>query len=100
MRFSDRLTFVKKGESYYDPSQGEYVESEPIKTKVPCKLSALGTERTLQIFGVLDKQVEIARLQHPYTNDFDYVEINDQKYNLKRQSDYRKGVLFLESATT
>lgn len=100
MRFNNRITFVEEGDTYYDPVQGEYVESEPTKTKVPCKLSTLGTERTLQIFGVINRKMEVARLQRPYTDEFDYVEINGQKYNVQRQSDYRKGVLFLESATT
>lgn len=100
MRFSNRITFVKEDDRYYDPEQGQYVETEPVKTKVPCKLSALGTERTLQVFGEINRKMEVARLQRPYTDDFDYVEINEQKYNVQRQSDYRKGVLFLESATT
>lgn len=100
MRFSDRITFVNEGERYYDPEEGQYVDGEPQRTTVPCKLSTLGTERTLQIFGVINRKMEVARLQRPYTDDFDYVEINEQKYNVQRQSNYRKGVLFLESATT
>ncbi|MEN2467946.1 hypothetical protein [Ornithinibacillus sp. JPR2-1] len=111
MRFADRITFVKEVDSYYDPVKGEYVEGEPIKTTVPCKLSALGTERTIQLFGELDKKLTVARLQQPYHGHVDYVEIKEisyvdgikntkiKKYNVKRQSDYRKGVFYLEGVS-
>ena len=32
MRFSDRITFLQKEESYYDAVSGKYIESEPVKT--------------------------------------------------------------------
>ena|SRR5690554_519381 len=96
MRFSDRITFVKNTESYYDPDLGDYVEGETIKDIVSCNLSTLGVERTNELFGKIDIKIIVARIQRPYTKDFDHIEINEQKYNLKRQSDYRKGVFYLE----
>lgn len=100
MRMSDRITFITRQESYYDPVIGDYVESEPIKDTKPCKLSAMGIERTNQVFGTLDKQYTIARLQHPYNKEFDYIVIENGiyqgKYQAKRQSNYRKGVFYLE----
>lgn len=96
MRFDKRITFVNITESYYDPIEGEYVEGERIETKKPCNLSNLGIQRTNELFGELDKLITIARLQHPYNGKIDYVLINEQKYNVKRQSDYRKGVFYLE----
>lgn len=100
MRFNDRITFVKKGESYYDPEKGEYVETDPIKTKLPCNLSTLGTDRTNELFGQMDKVITVARLQRPYNDEFDHALINNQKYQVKRQSNYRKGAFYLESAST
>ena len=99
MRFSDRITFVREGETYYDPIQGGYVEGEPIIDTVPCNLSTLGTERTNELFGQIDKKIIVARLQRPYTKTFDRIVINGQKYNLKRQSDYRRGVFYLEGVS-
>ncbi|WP_339165375.1 hypothetical protein [Siminovitchia sp. FSL W7-1587] len=96
MRFADRITFVKETESYYDPEKGEYVEGEPIKDTKPCMLSKMGVDRTNELFGQIDKVITVARLQRPYTKEFDHVTINGQKYNVKRQSDYRKGVFYLE----
>lgn len=96
MRFNKRITFVKEGNPYYDPTQGEYVQGEPIKDTVPCNLSNLGIERTNELFGQIDKIITVARLQRPYNKEFDYIEINNQRYDIKRQSDYRKGVFYLE----
>lgn len=96
MRFSNRITFVTKQDEYYDPSTGEYVESEPIKDTKPCKISAMGMNRLKELFGEVDEDVTIARLQRPYTSEFDYVEIGSDSYKVKQRSDYYKGVLFLE----
>ena len=99
MRFNGRITFVKETDSYYDPVKGEFVEGEPVVETVPCKLSALGVDRTNELFGQIDKKIIVARLQRPYTKKFDYIEINGQKYNLKRQSDHRRGVFYLEGVS-
>jgi|SRR5699024_5325353 len=95
MRFSDRITFVSIPESYYDPKENKYIEGKPINDTMPCKLSKLSMERTQQLFGTLDRNVTIARLQRPYNKEFDYVEINDKKYTVTGTSDYRKGVFYL-----
>ncbi|MDY0394788.1 hypothetical protein ACFSMW_06615 [Virgibacillus halophilus] len=100
MRFSDRIAFVNEGEPYYDPVKGEYVEGEPTTDIKPCKLSTMGVDRTNELFGQIDRVVTIARLQHPYNKEFDYVLIKEQKYNVKRQSDYRKGVFYLEGVSS
>jgi hypothetical protein len=100
MRFNDRITFVKEIESYYDPVKGEYVEGEPVLTTKPCNVSTLGINRTNELFGQIDKAVTVARLQRPYTDPFDYVLIDNQKYNVMRQSDYRKCVFYLEGVVS
>lgn len=99
MRFNDRITFVKETDSYYDPVKGEFVEGEPILTTKPCNVSTLGTNRTNELFGQIDKAVTVARLQRPYKDQIDYVLIDEQKYRILRQSDYRKGVFYLEGVS-
>lgn len=100
MRMSDRITFVTISDSYYDPNKGEYVESEPVEETKPCKLSTVGIDRSKELFGEIDIQVVVARLQHPYLKEFDHVLIENGlykgKYQVKRQSNYRKGVFYLE----
>lgn len=96
MRFNKRISFVSEGNPRYDPITGEYTASEPTEVVKPCNLSPLGVERTNELFGQIDKKITVARLQCPYNEPFDFILINKQKYNIKRQSDYRKGVFYLE----
>ena len=96
MRYADRLTFVKKTESYYDPAQGEYVEGEEVRTVKPCKLSPMKIDRKRELFGDVDTRITVARLQQPYAQSFDHIEINNKIMQLKHRSDYRRGVFYLE----
>src|SRR5699024_3980407 len=100
MRMSDRITFVTISDSYYDPNKGEYVESEPVEETKPCKLSTVSTDRTNEFFGENDIQVISARLQQHYLKEFDHVLIKNGlykgKYQVKRESNYRKGVFYME----
>lgn len=96
MRFNDRISFVTIGSSEYNPDTGEYEESKPIKETLPCNISTIGIGRSKELFGEIDKVVLVARLQHPYNKSYDHIEIKGQKYDTKRQSDYRKGVFYLE----
>ena len=56
----------------------------------------MGVERTNELFGSINRKITVARLQNPYLQPFDYVEIDKEKYQVERHSNYRKGVLFLE----
>lgn len=96
MRFDKRITFVTENEAYYDPVKGEYVEGELIKDTKPCNLSPIKIDRKKELFGAIDTKITVVRLQRPYTKKFDYIEIDGQKLTLKHQSDYRKGVFYLE----
>lgn len=100
MRFDKRITFVNEAGAYYNPITGEYTDAEQIKETLPCNLSTMGVDRTNELFGQIDKVITVARLQRPYTGKIDYVLINDKKYNVKRQSDYRKGVFYLEGVSS
>lgn len=99
MRFKDRITFVQEQEAQYDPIEGKWSEGEPLKDTVPCNLSTLGVTRTNELFGQIDKKITVARIQHPYNKIIDYVLIEEQKYQIKRRSDYRKGVFYLEGVS-
>lgn len=96
MRFNRRITFVAEYEGGYNPETGQHDEPRKEKDIVACNLSELGIERTNELFGQIDKKIIVARLQRPYHKPVDYVLIDEQKYIIKRQSDYRKGVFYLE----
>lgn len=90
------MTFVTMGESYYDPDMGEYVEGELKYDTVPCNLSPIRLDRKKELFGEIDTEITVARLQLPYLKEFDYVTINERKRSIKHRSDFRKGVFYLE----
>lgn len=95
MNFSDRITFIHQEESYYDPEIGGYVDSDRIKTVKPCKISTMGFGKTTEVFGDVSANVLVARLQNPYNKVFSVVEVDSKEYKVLRESNYKKGVLFL-----
>lgn len=99
MRFDKRVTFVSETDGYYNPEKGDWIPGEPDGKTLPCNVSKLGIERTNQIFGQIDKVMSVIRLQRPYYKDFEYLYLGDkrnQKLKVKSQSDYRKGVFYVE----
>lgn len=99
MRFNERITLVSETNGYYDPIEGKHVPPETIKTTLPCNLSRMGVDRTNELFGQIDTVITVARLQHPYNGKVNYAYLNNDesiKYQIRRQSDYRKGVFYLE----
>lgn len=100
MRFNKRITFVTESEGGFNPDTGNHDKPTLDVVTKPCHLSALGVERSKQLYGEVDTNIMIARLQTPHDDVFDYVELNnsDKKYKVTRRSDYRKGVFYLEGA--
>src|SRR5690625_666381 len=105
MRFNERITLVNETDGYYDPIEGKHVAPETIKTTLPCNLSRMGVDRTNELFGQIDTVITVARLQHPYNGQVNNVFLNadaeqpdeaKQRYQVKRHSDDRKGVFYLE----
>jgi len=96
LRFNKRITLVKEQGKYYDPNKGEMVENPPDKTTLPCNINNLGIDRKKELFGEIDANIVVARLIRPYNDHIDYALIGKDKYQIKSQSNYRKGVLFME----
>ena len=102
MRFSDRITLIYKQDGGYNPDSSGYDEEVIEETTLPCKLSRLGIQRTNELFGTIDTHIVVARLQSPYNKQITSAKVDSGmfkgEYAIKRQSDYRKGVIFLEGA--
>lgn len=96
MRYDDRITFVTESEGGYNPDKGGHDDKTETVDTVPCNLSVLGLERTNELFGQIDKKIVVARTQQIYNKPFDFIRIDSQTYNVKRQSDWKKGVFYLE----
>ena len=100
MRYNHRITLVKETGGKYNPETGRNEPTEKDKTELPCNLSELGIERTNELFGQINSLIIVARLQRPYRKQADYALIDGVKYAIKRQSNYRRGVFYLESEIT
>lgn len=99
MRYTDRVTFVSESEGGYNPNTGQYDDAVELITKLPCNVSQLGVERTVQLFGEMDKTILVVRLQRPYTASYDYLLVDGTKYNVKRHVPHRReSVFYVEGA--
>lgn len=97
LRYTDRIMLHKTSGRQYDPSQGKTVVTVDEGVVLPCNLSRLGIENTATVFGSVEKEVVVARLQFLYTDDVDKAVIDDQKYKiLKHIPHKRKSVFYLE----
>lgn len=97
MRYNDRLTFITEKSGGYNPVTGEHEEASITTDKKPCNLSPLGVERSNQLFGEIDTNIQIARLQRPYKQSFSHIEIDGKKFNVKKHVKHRsQSVFYLE----
>lgn len=94
MRYSDRITFVTETEEVYNPDTGEYEGGNPVTETKPCNLSPLGIDRTVSLFGELDINMSVTRLQQPYTSPYTYVAVNGKRMNVRRHVKHRSGSVF------
>lgn len=101
MRYSDRISFVTETEGGYNPGTGNHDEAKKTFDTLPCNISPIGVERSVQLFGEIDTSIIVARLQRPYHKSFDYVEIPEGQYKgeyrIKERVLHRpKSVFYLE----
>lgn len=85
MRYLDKVVFIKKTDSYYDPELGEHVDGELVETTLDCNATDLGAERSVALFGDVQEKSKVIRLQP--LNDvptFDYLTINNISYKLSK----------------
>lgn len=100
MRYIDRITFVTESEGGYNPDTGNFDEAVTIKKTRPCNISPLGTTRTAELFGSIDKTIIVARLQRPHRAPFDYVLINGARMDVRKDIPHRReSVYYLEGVS-
>ncbi|SDB96432.1 hypothetical protein [Shouchella lonarensis] len=96
MKSNARLNFVLETGGTYNPKTGKREAPTRQEKFVPCHLSTMGVERTKQLYGESSRVITIARLLRPYNTPYTSVEVNGEKYKVRRVSSYNKAVLFLE----
>ena len=94
MRYDKRIYFVKEGEEVYDYDTGDYVTTEPIKHEARANVSRTGTERMQLIYGALKQGAITVHIQGKYDEAFDYIEVDDKKYNVDAFKTFRNDQAF------
>ena len=94
MRYDQRIYFVKEGEDEYDYATGDYVTTEPVKREAWANVSDTGTERMQLIYGNLKQGAITVRIQGKYEEAFDYIEVENKKYNVDAFRTFRNDQAF------
>ena len=94
MRYSVPIYFVKETEPVYDYETGDYVDGEPIKHEAWANVSDTGTERMQLIYGALKQGAITVRIRGKYEKEFDYILVDDKKYNVDAFRTFRNDQAF------
>ena len=94
MRYDKRIYFVKEGEEVYDYDTGDYITTEPIKHEAWANVSDTGTERMQLIYGALKQGAITVRIRGKYEKEFDYILVDDKKYNVDAFRTFRNDQAF------
>ena len=94
MRYDTRIYFVKEGEEVYDYDTGDYITTEPIKHEAWANVSDTGTERMQLIYGALKQGAITVRIRGKYEKEFDYILVDDKKYNVDAFKTFRNDQAF------
>lgn len=105
MRYADRIVFVVKGKSEYDPITHAYTNEPDVKETVCCNVNHLGAEKKVKVFGQIKEDVIIVRFHRPYTKAFDFAEYAEsdisKRYVLSKDINlrYESAMYLIEDAS-
>ena len=94
MRYDQRIYFVKEGEDEFDYATGDTIVTGSIKDEACANVSDTGTERMQLIYGALKQGAVTVRIQGKYEETFDYVEVENKKYNVDAFRTFRNDQAF------
>jgi len=89
MRTDKTIYVVVEGEEIYDPNTGDYIVGEPVKTELKALVTDTGTERMNFLYGKIKQNAKTIRLNQKYTNPYDFIEIDGEKYQVDNERSYR-----------
>ena len=94
MRADKVVYFVKEGERVYDPTTGNYINEPPVKDDVMALVTDTGTERMNFLYGKIKQNAKTIRLNQKYTDSVDFIEIDNQPYQIDNKRLYRHKTTF------
>lgn len=82
MRYDKPIYFVKESGRHYDPDSGEWQMDEPVKAMRRANITHMSAERQRAIFGDVRSDRSIVRLQRPFIEPYDFIEINGKAHSV------------------
>lgn len=89
MRYDKRITIVGASEEVFNAQTGNTDIKDGESVTLPCNVTKMPLTRQKEIFGTLDYEVLIIRLQRPYTKFINHVLYKDNKLDVININDYR-----------
>ena len=84
MRFDTSIYFVSTSGKHYDPVAGEWIVGQPEKVKRYANVTHMGAQRQQAVFGDVQADRLVVRLQRAYTVAYDHVEIAGKSYQVEK----------------
>ena len=91
MRYNHRLEIpVQEAVTRYNPEVGRHeTVQEAITHIVPCHLSSMSMERSMQVFGDYKKDYLVARCKNKVPTNYHSVFVNEMEYKVVRTLHHR-----------
>ena len=94
MRYDNIIYLVYVKEPSYSPKLGRYEDETSIGNTRYANISKVSLERNRELFGDVDSDVIIIRLQGLVKGNPDYIKIKDKAYNIIKKTTTRRDTAF------
>ena len=94
MRYDNIIYLVYAKESLYNPKLGRYEDETTLDDKRYANISKVSLERNRELFGDVDSDVSIIRLQGLVKGNPNYIKIKDKAYNIIKKTTTRRDTAF------
>lgn len=90
MRADQKIELVKESKPKFNPNTGNYDESSEKVFKVWASVSDTSEEQMQFLYGGLKRGSYIVRVHDRIAPNFDFVRMNDRKYQVDRKRELRR----------
>lgn len=94
MRYDNIIYLFYVKEPLYSPKLGRYEDETTVDDKRYANISKASLERNKELFGDVDSDVIIIRLQGLVKGNPDYIKIKDKIYNIIKKTTTRRDTAF------
>lgn len=97
MRYDKRIFFVSQVDGEYDPSTGDYLDPEIVKTEVYAAVHDTNEETLKLLYGDIRQRSFTVHILGHYEKAFSYILIDDKPYHVDLTRRFRHRQTFIVS---